>query len=207
MPQAGVHASRGRMREAVGGFGCALDDGAWHTIACCIMIDLVALRALRLQKVSRSSQPIACKIMLHYKYSYTIRGHTADVRCPHAPQLFAFFPSSTTIVFQVRCVASTHVGDLVSASRDCSARVWSSADGKVNQSDCMQLIGHEKFCISCCTIPPCARFPAGAVASCSQDSSIIIWDSGEPAFTLLGHNEQVSHFPATCLLLQSSSHV
>jgi WD40 repeat protein len=108
------------------------------------------------------------------------------------PQLF----------LQVRCVASTHIGDLVSASRDCSVRVWPSSNGRVNQSDCMQFIGHEKFCISCCAIPPCARFPAGAVASCSQDSSIIIWDNGEAALTLLGHNEQVSRI----LLLLVCSH-
>jgi hypothetical protein len=108
--------------------------------------------------------------------------------------LFSFLHMTQSRFPQVRCVASTHVGDLVSASRDCSARVWSGSDGKVNQSSSIQLIGHEKFCISCCAIPPCARFPAGAVASCSQDSSIIIWDNGEPAFTLLGHNEQVPYF-------------
>ena len=82
--------------------------------------------------------------------------------------------------------------------RDCTARLWTGSEGKVDQSGCLELIGHEKFCVSCCAIPPCARFPAGAVASGSMDSSIVIWDNAEPAITLLGHTEQV---PLCCLLL------
>jgi WD40 repeat protein len=94
-------------------------------------------------------------------------------------------------LLQVRCVAATHTGALVSSSRDCNARLWFSVDGKLSQSDSLQLIGHEKSCASCCAIPPCTRFPAGAVATASHDSSIIIWDNCEPALTLLGHTQQV----------------
>lgn len=88
-------------------------------------------------------------------------------------------------------MASTHSGSLVSASRDHSVRLWSSCDDKLTESGCSSLFGHEKFVNTCCAIPPCTRFPAGAVASGSQDRSVIIWDNNEPALTLIGHTEQV----------------
>ena len=135
-----------------------------------------------------------CKRMLHYKYAYTLRGHHQDVSW--LPCLVFSYNIRADLLPQVRCVASTHSGGLVSASRDCSARLWTGSEGKVDQSGCLELIGHEKFCVSCCAIPPCARFPAGAVASGSMDSSIVIWDNAEPAITLLGHTEQV---PLCCL--------
>ncbi len=133
--------------------------------------------------------------MLHYKYAYTLRGHSQDVRVPPFPPPIPPFlflvPNSYHLLLQVRCVASTHTGGLVSSSRDCTARLWSSSSDKLTEIGNLQLIGHENFCNACCAIPPCARFPAGAVATASHDTSIIIWDNCEPAITLLGHTAQV----------------
>jgi WD40 repeat protein len=129
--------------------------------------------------------------MLQYKYSYTLRGHEKDVR--RLPLSFLVFAVVVIIhcISQVRSVASTHTGSLVSASRDHSVRLWPSSEDKITESGCASLFGHEKFVNSCCAIPPCTRFPAGAVASGSQDRSVIIWDNNEPAFILQGHTEQV----------------
>jgi WD40 repeat protein len=135
--------------------------------------------------------------MLHYKYAYTLQGHSQDVRRPPfpppVPLVLVLVPISchSPIAPQVRCVACTHSGGLVSSSRDCSARLWSSSSDKLTEIGNLQLIGHQNFCNACCAIPPCAKFPAGAVATASHDTSIIIWDNFEPTITLLGHTAQV----------------
>jgi WD40 repeat protein len=156
-------------------------------------------RSVELQK--RFGNPRRKRRSFQHNASLQIRLHPSrplpgcsqtPVPSPH-PACSCSFPSLIIrqSLLQVRCVASTHSGGLVSSSRDCSARLWSSSSDKLTEIGNLQLIGHQNFCNACCAIPPCAKYPAGAVATASLDTSIIIWDNCEPTNTLLGHTAQV----------------
>ena len=105
----------------------------------------------------------------------------------------------------VRAVAATYDGALLTGSRDSAVRIWrkSSGDGEEIKYDSTVLLGHTHYVIAV------AASPSGAAASGSNDKHVIEWDvaGGVPARVLEGHTNTVScvAYSATAGTLISAS--
>ncbi|XP_066992739.1 phospholipase A-2-activating protein [Anabrus simplex] len=106
-----------------------------------------------------------------YKLSCVLYGHTLDVRC----------------------IAVTQEGYIVSGSRDRSAKIWKPNGINTGYSEIQSLLGHKNFVSCVCVLPPDSRYPSGLIVTGSNDNSIRIFslDSPQPLCVLSGHTNAV----------------
>ena len=94
-------------------------------------------------------------------------------------------------------------GDIATASRDSSVKIWKEGDGDGIFYDTTTMQGHTNFVNALVEIPPTDTFPQGAIASGSTDSLIMVWDLKDltsPYYTLIGHSNTI------CSLSYSTTH-
>ena len=87
----------------------------------------------------------------------------------------------------VRSVSVTPTGEVVTASRDASVRVWAPAGPGPGYECRRTLLGHSHYVGA-------VAANAGTVVSGSNDKHVIVWDAdaGTPARVLDGHTDVVS---------------
>lgn len=94
----------------------------------------------------------------------------------------------------VRAVATSQEGLVVTASRDATARLWApAATGNLYEAE-QVYSGHTSYVTSACLLPGDASHPEGYVATGSRDTNILIFPlrSQEAVHTLSGHSDTVS---------------
>ncbi|CAH0395801.1 unnamed protein product [Bemisia tabaci] len=108
---------------------------------------------------------------MEYKLSVCLYGHTADVRA----------------------LAATHNGCIVSASRDKTAKIWKPNELNAVYSDVQTLHGHRNFVSSICALPPSDGFPDGLIVTGSNDKIINVYtpECSDPILKLEGHTNTV----------------
>ena len=131
-----------------------------------------------------------------YNLSAQLVGHTADVRA----------------------IAHTSDGSIVSTSRDVTCRVWRRTDTSVCEYEERQTLqGHSRYIIAVCALPKefakvCGTFAnSDMIATGSNDNLINLYalDTGEtllnPIFTFKGHTNTVCYlsYHRGCLLSSS----
>ncbi|XP_051162617.1 phospholipase A-2-activating protein [Leptopilina boulardi] len=112
-----------------------------------------------------------------YKLSCTLVGHKLDVR-------------SLTV---------TKDGNILSASRDKTARIWKpSGDGKT-YVEAAVLKGHNNFVSSVCILESTEKYTSGVIITGSNDSNICLYTPGEnePFFTFKAHQNTVCNLRAS----------
>lgn len=94
----------------------------------------------------------------------------------------------------VRSVAASPAGDVVTASRDASIRVWRRETDGARYEQTRTLVGHSHYVGAVTTMGP-----DGQVVSGSNDKHVIVWDGegGSPSHILEGHSEVVACVAAT----------
>ncbi|RZF37593.1 hypothetical protein LSTR_LSTR003158 [Laodelphax striatellus] len=112
----------------------------------------------------------------------------------------------------VRALAVTSDGRIVSASRDKTAKVWKPNLHNAGFCEDQTLKGHSKFVSSVCVLPASEILPGGLILTGSNDNTICAYRTGdtEPAFVLTGHTNAVcclsaSTNPKTPSIVLSSS--
>lgn len=113
----------------------------------------------------------------HYKLSCTLVGHKLDVR-------------SLTV---------TKEGNIVSASRDKTARLWKpSGDGKT-YTEAAVLKGHNNFVSSVCVLETTEKYASGVIITGSNDSNLCFYTPGEnePFFTFKAHQNTICNLRAS----------
>ncbi|PSN46406.1 Phospholipase A-2-activating protein [Blattella germanica] len=104
----------------------------------------------------------------NYKLSCVLFGHTLDVRS----------------------IAVTQDGYIVSGSRDKCAKVWKPNGVNAGFSEAQTFVGHSNFVSSVCVLPPHDGHPSGLIVTGSNDNIIRAFalDSPTPLLVLKGHN-------------------
>lgn len=95
----------------------------------------------------------------------------------------------------VRGIAICGGSGIATSSRDRTVRFWSpDPERRHRYVPSKTLAGHSSFVGPVAWVPPCERFPEGAVASGGMDTLVLLWDlrSGEVAETMRGHRLQVT---------------
>ncbi|XP_071552858.1 phospholipase A-2-activating protein isoform X1 [Panulirus ornatus] len=94
----------------------------------------------------------------------------------------------------VRAVATTGQGLILTASRDTTAKLWAPAADGVAYEEKQIYVGHSSYVTSVCMIPGDSEHPEGLVATGSRDTTILIYslNGGQPLHTLTGHSDTVS---------------
>ncbi|XP_039294498.1 phospholipase A-2-activating protein [Nilaparvata lugens] len=112
----------------------------------------------------------------------------------------------------VRALAVTSDGRIISASRDKTAKVWKPNLHNAGFCEEQTLKGHSKFVSSVCVLPASEILPGGLILTGSNDNTICAYRNGdtEPAFRLTGHTNAVcclsaSSNPKTPSIVLSSS--
>ncbi|XP_077290521.1 phospholipase A2 activator protein [Arctopsyche grandis] len=105
----------------------------------------------------------------------------------------------------VRGVAATLDGCIVSASRDNTAKLWHPT-GVRDFSNVVTYKGHNNFVSSVCVLPPCESHPEGLILTASNDKTILGYniDDPIPVLVLKGHENTVccvttGHIPGIIL--------
>lgn len=94
----------------------------------------------------------------------------------------------------VRAVATSQDGLVVTASRDATARLWApAAAGNLYESE-QVYSGHTSYVTSVCVLPGDDTHPEGLVATGSRDTNILVFPlrSQQAVHTLSGHSDTVS---------------
>ncbi|KAK8736396.1 hypothetical protein OTU49_004977 [Cherax quadricarinatus] len=109
---------------------------------------------------------------LVYKFRCNLLGHSKDVRA----------------------VATTQEGLIVTASRDNTAKLWAPVDNGTEYAEKQVYSGHSSYVTSVCIVPGNCDHPEGLVATGSRDTTILIFslNGGQPLHTLTGHSDTVS---------------
>lgn len=94
----------------------------------------------------------------------------------------------------VRAVAGTPEGHILTASRDNTARLWAPMENGINYEQKQVYTGHSGYVTSVCVVPGNANHPEGLVVTGSRDSTILAYSvsGGQPVYTLAGHSDTVS---------------
>lgn len=94
----------------------------------------------------------------------------------------------------VRAVATTAEGHVLTASRDITARLWSPLPDSVGYEEKQVYSGHSGYVTSICAIPGDSANPGGLVVTGSRDTTILVFpiSGGKPLHTLTGHSDSVS---------------
>mmetsp|Transcript_31886 Transcript_31886/g.79536 ORF Transcript_31886/g.79536 Transcript_31886/m.79536 type:complete len:838 (+) Transcript_31886:219-2732(+) len=89
----------------------------------------------------------------------------------------------------VRCVAASSCGEVLTASRDATLRVWARAVDAPGYSCVRSLVGHSHYVGAVAVVPG-----SGVAISGSNDKHVIVWDeaSDAPLRVLEGHTDVVS---------------
>ncbi|KAK7867192.1 hypothetical protein R5R35_008386 [Gryllus longicercus] len=106
-----------------------------------------------------------------YKLSCVLYGHTLDVRS----------------------IAVSQEGYIVSGSRDKTAKIWKPNGINAGYTEVQTLLGHTNFVSCVCVLPPDSQFPKGLILTGSNDSNIRMFavDSPQPIAVLKGHKNVV----------------
>ncbi|KAG0717763.1 Phospholipase A-2-activating protein [Chionoecetes opilio] len=94
----------------------------------------------------------------------------------------------------VRAVATSGEGLVVTASRDSTARLWTpAATGNFYEAE-QVYTGHTSYVTSACVLPGDAAHPEGLVATGSRDTNILVFPlrSQQAVHVLTGHSDTVS---------------
>ncbi|KAK7082303.1 hypothetical protein SK128_004896 [Halocaridina rubra] len=94
----------------------------------------------------------------------------------------------------VRAVATTNDGRVLTASRDAAAKLWSPLSDRVAYEEKQTYTGHSGYVTSICAIPGNSENPDGFVVTGSRDTTILVFPlgGGSPVHTLTGHSDTVS---------------
>ncbi|MCL4124818.1 UNVERIFIED_CONTAM: hypothetical protein GTU68_054159 [Idotea baltica] len=95
----------------------------------------------------------------------------------------------------VRAVAVSPEGDIVTASRDKTAKLWKeSKDNCCIYEEKVVYEGHTAYVTSVCLIPGNDECPDGYTVTGSKDSTVLVFprSSSTPSHTLTGHTDTVS---------------
>uniref|UniRef100_A0A0P4WEV7 Phospholipase A-2-activating protein n=1 Tax=Scylla olivacea TaxID=85551 RepID=A0A0P4WEV7_SCYOL len=95
----------------------------------------------------------------------------------------------------VRAVATSREGLVVTASRDATARLWVPQATSGNSFEAEQVYsGHTSYVTSVCVLPGDATHPEGLIATGSRDTNILVFPlrSQQAVHTLSGHSDTVS---------------
>ncbi|GLG99497.1 Lissencephaly-1 homolog [Gryllus bimaculatus] len=119
-----------------------------------------------------------------YKLSCVLYGHTLDVRS----------------------IAVSQEGYIVSGSRDKTAKIWKPNGINAGYTEVQTLLGHTNFVSCVCVLPPDSQFPKGLILTGSNDSNIRMFavDSPQPIAVLKGH-KNVGHQMAVWSSIQLAS--
>jgi len=111
-----------------------------------------------------------------YKLSCILSGHSLDVRS----------------------VAVTHEGGIVSGSRDKCAKIWKPNGVNTGYCEAQTLFGHSNFVVCVCVLPPYDGQPLGLILTGSNDRCICAFtpNSSKPLFVLKGHTNTVCSLAA-----------
>lgn len=111
-----------------------------------------------------------------YKLSCVLFGHSSDVRS----------------------VAVTREGYIVTGSRDKSAKVWKHNGMNTGYCEAQTLTGHSNFVVCVCVLPPYDGQPLGLILTGSNDHCICAFapDSSKPLYVLKGHTNAVCSLSA-----------
>ncbi|KAA0193274.1 hypothetical protein HAZT_HAZT008381 [Hyalella azteca] len=118
-----------------------------------------------------------------YRLHCTLRGHQSDVRS----------------------VATTAAGKILTASRDKSARLWlPQSGGYVSETE---YTGHTGYVTSICSLHPSDQWPDGLTFTGSRDSTILVYNPScvSALQQLKGHTDTVSCLVSSGGLLVSGS--
>ncbi|XP_075234565.1 phospholipase A2 activator protein isoform X2 [Lycorma delicatula] len=110
---------------------------------------------------------------MEYKLSSVLYGHSMDVRA----------------------LAVTADGNIVSTSRDKTAKIWKPNGFNSGFTEVQTLKGHSNFVSSVCVLPTTEAYPGGIIITGSNDSNICAFsqDNPLPLFTFKGHTSTVCH--------------
>ncbi|KAL7641525.1 UNVERIFIED_CONTAM: hypothetical protein RMT77_007396 [Armadillidium vulgare] len=95
----------------------------------------------------------------------------------------------------VRAIAVASNGDIVTASRDETAKLWQeSPSNRIIYEEKITYKGHTGYVTSVCLIPSTEESPEGFTVTGSKDSTILVFirTSSQPTHTLTGHTDTVS---------------
>ncbi|XP_060528385.1 phospholipase A-2-activating protein [Cylas formicarius] len=94
----------------------------------------------------------------------------------------------------VRCVVVTSQADIISCSRDKTAKFWKYNPFQNNYEDVMTYKDHKNFVGCVLYLEPTEEFPDGLVVTGGNDNLILIYKPSEPfaTFTLKEHSNAVS---------------
>lgn len=109
--------------------------------------------------------------MTEYKLSCTLSGHSLDVRA----------------------VAASTDGTIISGSRDATTKVWRPNGLNPGYHEAQTLRGHTNFVNCVCYCPPSESYPNGIIVTSGNDKTIcgFIAEQESPLFTLKGHSDTV----------------